>query len=143
MTWGAESAIAARFLQAALAALPELGGPGAPRVWQDVAPADVTEPFVVYQWQNPGVGDDEAIGNVRVWVDQLWVVRAVMQTRDWADLEPAAAALDGVLQAVGGPAQGGYVVSSTRVGPYSLIERVGGSEYRHLGGTYRLLVQGD
>jgi hypothetical protein len=142
MTVGAENVIAARFLQAKLKALVAFGGPGAPRVFQDEAPVEVVEPFAVYNWQNPGVGDDEAIGAIRVWVDQLWVVRATKQTHDWADLEAAATAIDGALHATAGAVTGGSVVSSTRVGPFALIERVAGKEYRHLGGTYRLLVQG-
>lgn len=142
MTQGAESLIAARFIQAKLAALAVFGGPGNPRVWQDQAPADVAEPFVVYQWQTPGAGDDEAIGAIRVWVNQLWVVKAIKVCRDWAELEAAAVAIDGAMQAVAGAATGGAVVSSTRVGPFALIERAAGKEYRHLGGTYRLLVQG-
>lgn len=66
----------------------------------------------------------------------------VGQTASYVDLEPAAARLRQLLHRQAGAATGGTVLSCVEALPLAYPElATGGVSYRHLGGSYALLVQ--
>lgn len=111
-------------------------------VYGDVADTGATGRYVVHQYM--GAADVQGVGPNRIMISGLWLVRAVQETRSWADLAPTADRIDFLLQGNLGGAAGtdGAVFSSVRERPHKLIEAVeGGGEIRNLGGTYRIEAQ--
>lgn len=97
-------------------------------------------PYVLLTEQS--VGDLMALGAHRVWVNGLWVVRAIFESSSWAgNLEIAANRIDAVLHAKSGSVTGGNVWACVREQPFRLAEDNSGQSIRHLGGIYRLLVK--
>jgi hypothetical protein len=68
-------------------------------------------------------------------------VTVVGQTASYGDIEAAAARLFALLQRQRGSVAGGQVLSCVETAPLAYPElATGGVPYRHLGGTYELLV---
>jgi hypothetical protein len=110
------------------------------KVHQWPVPANAVLPYVLFQEQS--AVDLEVLGGERVWVDGLWLVRAVAETRDWGGaLEQAANRIDALLHKAAGPATGGNVWACRRVRPFRLTEDRESGQFRHLGGLYRLYVK--
>lgn len=102
-------------------------------------PPAVQLPYVLISEQ--AVGDLMAIGAHRIWVNGLWVVRAIFEMSSWAgNLETAANRIDAALHAQMGSVTGGNVWACVRESPFRLVENNGGQQLRHLGGIYRLLI---
>jgi hypothetical protein len=105
----------------------------ADRVYSAVAPMDAAYPHVVFQLQAPR--DLMVVGARRVWVDGLWLVRAIGRDGTYVDLEAIADAIDTQLHA----ASGTEVQACVREQPFAMTEVVDGQQYRHLGGIYRII----
>lgn len=97
-------------------------------------------PAVVWQLQAPST-DVKAIGNIRIMVRPLYVVRVIGQVTSWGPLKAAADAIDAALEGASGTVPGAEILEITRTGPFGLVENVSGVQYRHLGGQYRISVQ--
>ncbi len=96
---------------------------------------------VAMLWTYQGsLPDVSAAQGVRVLTRPLYLVRAVLRTRDPNDLESAAARADALLHR--GPIMtlpsGVIVRSCVRESPYSWMERIADVQWRYLGGYYRL-----
>lgn len=112
------------------------------RVYEDVAPHDALMPFIVWQCQSPP-RDIRGVGVFRVMVDTLYVVKAVSQGTSYAPLAPVVAAIDRAMtNAEGSAVEDGLVLTSVRNDQFSLREVAEGTEFRHLGGEYRIQAQG-
>jgi hypothetical protein len=145
---GAEAFIAQDWLHDVLTLALNPGDPIEPLapggVWRDLAPATVNDyPLVTYQLQDPGT-DLMEVGQARVWTNMLWLVRGIMAGDSTRPLVPVATAIDAALHRADGAVEHGLVIACTRVGPFSMTERTpaGAVTFQHLGGVYRLLVQG-
>lgn len=111
-------------------------------VWLDVAPSSIDGyPRVILQVQSPGT-DYVTLNGVRVWSSPLLVAKVIGRTASYVSLKAYAVAIDAALHRAQGSTPDGAVLQCWRVAPFALAERVGGVDYRHLGGQYRMLVQG-
>lgn len=104
------------------------------------SPQHKAYPAIVWQLQAPSE-DVKAIGNIRIMVRPIYVVRVVDQVTSWASLKPVADAIDAALEGATGVGDDYEVLVSYRMGPFGLVETVNALQYRHLGGSYRFAVQ--
>ena len=122
-----------------------LGGAAAPRIYSHVILPGTSYPAIVYQMQ--AAGDDLTIVNGhRVWADLVYVVKVVGKVTAWdGDVDTIAAWADAALHNGSGHAPGTYsaglVYDCTRERPFVYVETDGDTQYRHLGGFYRLHVR--
>lgn len=111
------------------------------RVFSDVAPPGTLYPFIVFQCQDPP-RDVRGVGVSRVMVDTLYVVKAVSQTTTYAPLAPIAKVIDAAMTSSAGSAvEDGLVLASVRDNQFALTEIENGTQYRHLGGAYKMQAQ--
>jgi hypothetical protein len=112
------------------------------KVFLEYAPEGTAYPFIIFQCQSPP-RDVRGVGVTRVFVDTLYVVKAVAQTDSYAELAPVANVIDQAMTSqVGAPVGDGAVFSSIREEGFNLIEVDQGTQFRHLGGSYRIQAQG-
>ena len=112
------------------------------RVYLDYAPKDAKYPFIIFQCQDPP-RDVRGVGVSRVMVDTLYVVKAVAQVDSYAPLAPIASLIDQAMtSAQGGSVGDGHVFAAVRDTAFSLVEVEAGTQYRHLGGQYKMQAQG-
>lgn len=112
------------------------------RIYPDVAPDDAKYPFIVFQCQDDPA-DVRGVGTVTVMAETLYLVKVVA---------PASYPTLGSILAIchtamtnstgASPVIGGTVLSSVKDRSMSLTETVKGKLLRHLGGLYRIQVQG-
>lgn len=113
------------------------------RVYEDIAPPDAPYPFIVYQCQVPP-RDIRGVGVTRVMVDTLYVVKAVAQTNSYATLAPVASVIDSAMTSEAGSAVGdGLVLAAVREEQFQMIDVDSGTQFRHLGGEYKIHAQAD
>lgn len=145
---GAEQVITDLYVQARLATVDTIVDLEAidiglsTRVYEDVAPNDARLPYIVWQCQSPP-RDVRGVGTFRVMVDTLYIVKGVSQGTSYAPLAPVAAAIDRAMtNSTGSAVEDGMVLTSVRNDQFSLREVAEGTEFRHLGGEYRIQAQG-
>lgn len=112
------------------------------RVFPDVAPPTAAYPFIVYQAQSPP-RDIRGVGTTRVMVEAVYVVKAIAQVSNYMTLATVAKVIDlaMTLQDVVVFGTDGYINSSVRDAQYSLSSVEQGTQFRHLGGEYRIMAQ--
>lgn len=110
------------------------------RVYEGLAPESAAYPFIV--WQSQDNTDLRTMDQTRIWNDSTIVVRAVAKTNTYSTLSSLAAAIDSVLHKGSGTVTGGVVIGAMRLSEYRMTEDVSDGQIRHLGGRYRLIVQG-
>ena len=138
MTAGVETTAAESFIITTLKTASVAGG----RVYSGVAPVGAEEPYVIVQEQSSGTGVLYAVGVEQVWIDPLFIVKAVKATGSWSELTTVAKAAHAALQEASGVMTDGTILSCVRERPFRLIElpQSTGKQYRHLGNAYRILV---
>lgn len=111
------------------------------RVFSTIAPRDAAHPLIVYSFQ-AGL-DTIGVGTARIMSRPLFTIRVVAPSGSFADLEDAARRVDELLHgALDRPVAGsGLVLSCMREQPLALALMEEGTEYRQLGGIYRIDVQ--
>jgi hypothetical protein len=97
-------------------------------------------PFVV--WQFLSGTTTQTASAVRIWLDSVYQVKAVGQGDSIASLKAVADRIDTLLDRAHGAVTGGTIVACTLEGEIAYEEVVAGVAYQHLGGRYRLLIQG-
>ena len=140
----AESALVDDWLEETLKASDALTsqlGDGVDGVAGYRAPRTAHWPFVIYQFQS-GV-DVGGAGPGHWMVDTVYVVKAIASTHTFTTLVPVAAAITSVLEGAVATFSGGHVTGVRRLSPFQLVEDDQGQEFRHLGGTFRIMAQGD
>lgn len=143
---GAEQVLVELWLRAQIAtvnaALEEIALGLSTRVYSEAAPKDATFPVIIFQCQDPP-RDVRGVGTFTVMIDTLYLVKAVAQVDNYAELAPIASALHGALTtSVGGAVGDGSVLTSVREAQFSMPEFDEGEQWRHLGGMYRIQAQG-
>jgi hypothetical protein len=108
--------------------------------YSTIAPEGAAQPFIIFQQQ--ATSDLMGVGPARIWASLLYLVKVSGQTTTFAPLRATADAIDAALHAASGTVVGGTVLICTRERAFSLVEVPNGVEWRHLGGTFRLLIQG-
>ena len=111
------------------------------RIFSVVAPQGTPYPFIVYQCQSPP-RDVRGVGVYRVMIDPLYVVKVVAQVMSYDPLAPVARVLDIALTSASGSAVAdGRILASVRNAGFHMVEIEAGTQYRHLGGEYRIQAQ--
>lgn len=110
------------------------------RVCSDLAPPGTAYPYVVAQLLNPD--DLAATGAIRVWIDCLFLIKAVDETASYnGKLKQIADRFDVLLHKKTADLSYGRIVASYRERPFRMPEQRLDKSFRHLGGQFRLLVQ--
>jgi hypothetical protein len=106
-------------------------------VWPGgAAPQGTAFPFVTFQFMS-GL-DYAAVGAYRIWSNMLWLIKAVGETANFADLNAIVARIDALLHRSSGTAVDGTVWACVREQTVNLPEVVQGKQYRHSGALYRV-----
>jgi len=119
-----------------------LGNPA--RVFAEDAPAAADFPYVILKLQ-AAQQDSYAMGNIRVLSTADFIVEAVGmgQTPDFIALEPLVSQIDTLLHGQSGSNVSGIIAQCVRLRPWRYREIDDeGRHYAHLGGVYRLIIQG-
>jgi hypothetical protein len=106
------------------------------RIYNGVAPAGVTMPYVVLQLLAGGT-DLMGVGPTRIWADMLWLIKAVTKGSSTGPLEPIVNRIDALLHAASGTVTSGVIHICTRERPFELPTVENGVAYVQLGGEYR------
>lgn len=137
MSTGAEALVVDGWLYARLSGDAELSTLVGGRIFSALAPPDTPVPFVVYSsqtWRDVrGVGP-----RARILSESVYQVKAIGEGRSFGPLRRIAERIDELLDGAAGPADGGEVAGVAREEQLAFVEVDEGTEYRHLGGLYRL-----
>lgn len=115
---------------------------GADSVHNTEAPTGAVGDFPAVIFQHQGSVDVRGNGPDRIGITGLWIVKGVMQTRDFGAVTPIATEIDHAIEAGAGTAADGFVFACVREAPFSLAERSeDGHDFRHRGGQYRIFAQ--
>lgn len=108
--------------------------------WSKVTPKGHF-PAVVFNFQ--GGSDIRGAGPLRIGVNGVWIVKAVVAGRDALLAQPLADRIDTLLQASSGSADGASIFACVRDAPFYMDEHDADTrqDYQHLGGRYRVLAQ--
>ena len=115
------------------------------RVYMNEVPDDAAYPVILAHMYAPSP-DTRALGNVRVMANMMYIIRAIAKGSSTISVEPIANRLDQIFEDNAGANIAGVIGASVREMPFFMSEeaKVGNSiqQFRHLGGIYRLTVQG-
>lgn len=97
-------------------------------------------PRVTFNFQ--GGADASAIGAIRIMLSGLWQVKATVQSTSYAPAKPIADRIDALLHGAEGSVGDGLILGCVREQPIAYVETDSGLQYRHIGGLYRIIIQG-
>lgn len=137
-----ETTAAARWIYQTLSADAALRALAGGRIFSYRVPEGSAYPCVVFQLQTPQL-DSRAIGDVRLASRLVLAIKTIGQGADFIAIQPIAARIDELIEAGSGSTVDGVVVCCVRDMPLEYLESSdAGIDYAHLGGLYRLTVQG-
>lgn len=138
---GIETSVVAQWLVGRLSGDAALAAIIGDRVWDNDAPQDSDEPYVVFSYA--GGSDLVTVGAGRVYHSARYSIKVVAQADSRDEVEAAANRMDELLHPAGPnlPIAGGELVSCIREDIIDYTESEEGRRYKHLGGTYRLKVR--
>jgi hypothetical protein len=110
------------------------------RIYNTIILKDTPYPCIVFQWQ--GSHDVMTVGDARIMVDSVYVVKAVHRTALFSEVKPIFDRADLVLHGASGSVESGVVYSCVREQMLQLVEQDGDVQYRHYGGVYRIRAKG-
>lgn len=109
------------------------------RFYADEAPSDA---FPYVQWTYLSGREVQGHNANTIFINTLYLVKAVGKTRAYGSVDPLATRLNELLHKKGSDTVAGdHIFSCVREETYRLAETESGVSYRHLGGIYRILVQ--
>ena len=109
-------------------------------IYQDRAPASANYPFIVIQ--NQLTIDVMGVGTARIMTDSIYIVKSIAQSETYTPLIPLSEAIDSALHGTTGSLSGGSVFACVREESFRFSETEDGDHFKHLGGTYKLQLQG-
>lgn len=127
---------------AALSVLADDGNPLEERVWEGVAPEDVTDPWwITFTVIEPR--DVKGVGMTQVWSVVPLQVKVTGPTSTYLPLVPVYQRVHACLEAQRNQPvdTGGLILTCHRVSGIQYPERTQGVEYRHLGALFEAQVQ--
>jgi len=107
------------------------------RVYSHLAPLGAAYPLIIFAPQS--AVDVAGLGTNRVITSLVYQIKAVGTGGSFAAIEPILDRVDTILQ--NPPGVPGTIHGLLREGLFSLVEVDGGTEYRHLGGLWRILTR--
>lgn len=112
------------------------------RVYGEDIPPGVAYPVVLFEWL-PGTESAITHDGIRVIVTLTYRVRGIVTDQSPAAIAGnLATAIHEAIHRQGGPAAGGNVWECQWADPYQRYETLPERRYRHLGGSYDLIVSG-
>lgn len=109
------------------------------RCYSDVAPQGAAFPLLLFTMMDGT--DVMGVGTARIMVNAIYQVKVIGQGPSYSPLKPIADRIDAVLQGKTGSVVDGVILACTREQPIRYMEIAGETQYRHLGGLYRVFVQ--
>lgn len=109
------------------------------RCYSDVAPQGAAFPLLLFTMMDGT--DVMGVGTARIMVNAIYQVKVIGQGSSYSPLKPIADRIDAVLQGKTGSVVDGVILACTREQPIRYMEIAGETQYRHLGGLYRVFVQ--
>lgn len=109
------------------------------RCYGYIAPAAAQFPLLLFAMQDGS--DVMGVGTVRVMFQGIFQVKVVGATNSFATLKPLADRIDAVLHGATGSVADGAILACTREQPLAYVDLSGETQYRHLGGLYRIIAQ--
>lgn len=141
---GIETSVCDHWLNEVLSATPAVITAGPNGVWRDEIPSELPDDVAgwVYQNQDNGGHDTQAVGAILVLVRCLYSVRLIVPGEAISDVQRAGVAA--MFTAINGQSGTAYGcrVTARRTGPLSYPEQDGQRRYRHIGGLFELTVTG-
>lgn len=128
-----------QWLYATLTGDATLVGAVGTRCYGDVAPQGAAFPYLIFNLMDGT--DVMGIGTARIMVNAIYQIKVIGQVPSYALLKPIADRVDAVLQGATGSVVDGVILACTREQPIRYVEIAGETQYRHLGGLYRVFVQ--
>jgi len=109
------------------------------RCYGYIAPQPAQFPFLLFAMQ---AGTDVmGVGTARIMLNALFQVKVIGATNSFAALKPLADRIDAVLHGATGSVVDGAILACTREEPLAYVDVSGETQYRHLGGLYRIIAQ--
>lgn len=109
------------------------------RCYGYLAPQKATYPLLLFNLMD---GDDVmGVGTARVMFTGLYQIKAVGQGPSFTAIKAIADRIDAVLHGATGSVVDGAILACTRERPIAYVEVSGETQYRHLGGLYRIIAQ--
>lgn len=109
------------------------------RCYGYLAPQAAAYPLLLFNMMD---GDDVmGVGTERVMFQGLYQVKVIGQTSAFGAIKAIADRIDVVLQGATGSVADGEILACTRERPVTYVEVSGETQYRHLGGIYRIIAQ--
>jgi len=109
-------------------------------IFQDRAPSTAAYPFIVIQ--NQLATDVMGVGTARIITDTSFIVKSIAQSETYTSLIPLSEAIDLALHGTTGSLSGGSVFACVREESFRFSETEDGDHFKHLGGVYKLQLQG-
>ncbi len=112
------------------------------RIYAYVAPEGSAFPLVIYSRQ---AGHDVAgVGSARIMASEVYQVKVIGRAAAvlFNAIKAIADRIDSLLQGASGSVVDGQILSCVREQVVSYVENSGSDVYSHLGGLYRIQVQG-
>ncbi len=113
-----------------------LAGLVANRIVGTLAEGEVDAPYVV--WTMASARDVRGVGQVRQQVDCIYNIKGVTTGASWSAVVPIAKRLDALLTTAGTVSTVGGDLVCTREGVIQYAEVLEGSQFRHLGASWRI-----
>jgi hypothetical protein len=116
---------------------PLIGAGSAARIFNGVAPAGTSYPYVVMQLLSGG-NDLMAVGAIRVWADMLWLIKVITRGTSTGGIEPIVNRIDALLHAKSGTVTNGVIHECVRERPFELPTVEDGVAFVQLGAEWRI-----
>lgn len=138
---GIEQQVAADWLFDTLSADSVIAAAAVGGVWDGPAKDETPYPILRFDLQSALTVRGNSF--FEIMQNMLWLVRMVGVGGSYVPLEQAAQQIQSLLHGVSAvPVSGGMIESSAREQTFRQSRVDGGREFRHLGGLYRIYVQG-
>lgn len=115
---------------------------GAESIHNSQVPTGALGEFPAVVFQHQGSVDVRGNGPATIGITGLWLVKGVVEGRDFGAVSPIAAQIQAAINMQDGSPSGGFVFACTRESRFSMPEHSDDDhDFRHRGGIYRIFAQ--
>lgn len=138
---GAEELVAQQWIKETLLADGALTTAAPGGAWDGPANEASVMPIIRVDSQGPGVVLRTGAGTAEVWVNGLWIIAGVCEGTSYTPIKTVAERIHADLHGVTGlTVTGGIIHACVREESFHMEAVIGGRQFRHLGGIYRIYV---